>query len=156
MLETYTDAWAAMHLALISDEAGESAARDAALAAITAPPAGKRVARGDLVAIARMVQDAYTKGAGAKIDPKAMDKLESQLDTFSRASADYFIARFCDRFGQNDDAQRYYIRSVAGPAPSRVDLVLAAVQLRARGIEPINLPREKPAASPASPSPEEP
>jgi hypothetical protein len=145
MLALSGDPRAALHLALIADESTDVSARDRALAdAIARSGRGTR----GLAALARLFSDARAKGAGSKINPRAVDKIESGINPIACCDLDYFAGRICDRCGQTDDATRFYTRSVVGPEPERLEPILAAVKLRARGIEPINLPRPKPTSPP--------
>jgi hypothetical protein len=156
MLASSGDPRAALHLALIADETGDGKARDAALTEVAQDVRGpqgsqrSRGPRGSLAALAGLFADARAKGPGSKMDPRAIDKIEPGAGPIDRCDLDDFAGRFCERCGQTDDTTRSYTRSAVGPDSNRLELIFAAVKLRARGIEAVTLPR------PTSPSREEP
>jgi len=131
-----------LHLALLADEQGDKALRDASIAAIVDGPKTKGLKTAQIL---KLFRTSLAAGDPAAIDLTAVDAWIAGMPVAPRGNAYYWVGRLLELHGRKDDALRYYRQGLAAPGAAAYFRVLAADALRRNGVEPSAADAEKPA-----------
>jgi tetratricopeptide (TPR) repeat protein len=141
------DPYAALHLALLLDAAGDTAGRDGALRiAVERGPQFRRdplptaKPRECFLKLAALFQQCLAGGAAAKLDTHTTDALiESSRSSQDKVNLNYFIARFLELRGDDSGAMPYLKKAAANRNRNATACVMAWIDLRRRGIDPAQI-----------------
>jgi hypothetical protein len=127
----------AFFLALAPDEAGDAKGRDQMLAGLAA----KKAVLGYL---AGQFRDCLAQGEKAKPDPAAVEQLLGLVSGKLKEHARYFVGCFLDQRGHGQAALEHLGQVAAAEVLGNDEVrVMAAVRVRARGVDPQKLPAPK-------------
>jgi tetratricopeptide (TPR) repeat protein len=130
-------AYFSVHMALLSDTAGDAEKRDAALKDAIDRPPGKDVVPAfneASIKLARLFQQSLAGDAAVKLDQLAIDSILKPVNENGAASLIYFAARFLDEHGDKELALSYWRRCAA--QKHSLLHVLALDHLRQLGVPP--------------------
>jgi tetratricopeptide (TPR) repeat protein len=137
------DVWAGLHAALWLDGKKDAAGRDAVLKVVVERGPRHEVMgrpRREMVELAKLLRDAYAAGpTAAPLDLAKVDKIVADGWEPERANVLFFTAEFLALRGDEEGAKRYYARCLAQPEGGTTNRMLAAVELRKRGVDPAAL-----------------
>ena len=128
-----------LHAALLADELGDKATRDASIKEIVEGPKTRGLKTAQILGL---FQASFAGGDPAAIDLAAVDGLIAQMPARSRGNAYYWVGRFLELHGRKDDALTYYKLGVAATDSAAYLRVLAAEALRRNGVDPAPNPAE--------------
>ncbi|HEY4309032.1 MAG TPA: hypothetical protein VGN12_06235 [Pirellulales bacterium] len=124
--------YSAIHLALLEDQAGNTAARDAALVGAV-DRGSKLTGQGNLptanIEFAKWLNDAYHQPADAAPNVAALDEQLKTYDVHNQANLDYFAGRYLHDHG-HDDLAREYLEKCLATRVSKWNLAVAGQLLR--------------------------
>lgn len=126
----------AVHAALLAQELGDAAQRDAALAAAAAMPAGARHAGQEaFIELAKLLRQALD----GQLDLSAAETLAEREDPAVGTKVLYLVGRFLELQGEPEKARSYYERCVRRTDNDKLPVTLAWKRLEALGERPAEI-----------------
>jgi len=129
----------ALHAALLADELGDVALRDALLTGIVEGPKSKDMKTAQVL---KLFRQSFAGPEPRAVDLAAVDDWIARMAFPGRGNAPYWVGRFLELHGRKEDAVRYYKRGVAAVDAAPYLRVLAADALRRAGLDPAEVVAE--------------